>query len=45
MDIKSLLIAIACVMPGIIIGFIFGYFDRPSESDYDVFEDYYGRKE
>ena len=45
MDLKCLLIAIAHVIPGIIIGFIFGYFDRPPESDYDAFEDYYGRKE
>ena len=45
MDLKSLLIAIALVIPGIVIGSILGYLDRPPESDYDVFEDYYGRRE
>lgn len=45
MDLKSLLITIACVVPGIVIGFILGYFYDNGESEYDVFEDYYGRKE
>lgn len=45
MDLKSLLIAIACVVPGIVIGFILGYFYDNGESEYDVFEDYYERKE
>lgn len=45
MELKFLLIAISHVIPGVIIGFIFGYLDRPPESDYDAFEDYYGRKE
>ena len=45
MDLKSLLIAIASVVPSIIIGAIGGYlYDKPKDS-YDVFEDYYGRKE
>lgn len=45
MELKFLLIAIACVIPGIIIGFVFGYFYDTGETEYDVFEDYYGRKE
>ena len=45
MDLKSLLIAIVLVAPGIIIGSILGYFYDSGESEYDVFEDYYGRKE
>lgn len=49
MDIKSLLIAIAYVIPGIIIGIILSYWnyivDIKNIDDYDAFEDYYGRKE
>ena len=49
MDLKSLLIAIVFVIPGILIGVIFGYWsyivDIKNLDDYDVFEDYYGRKE
>lgn len=45
MDLKSLLITIVCVLPGIIIGFILGYFYDSGEIEYDVFEDYYGRRE
>lgn len=45
MDLKCLLIAIALVIPGIVIGFILGYFYDTEEFEYDVFEDYYGRRE
>lgn len=44
MDLKILLIAIAHIIPSIVIGFILGYFYDTEEFEYDVFEDYYGRR-
>lgn len=47
MDLKSLIISIILILPSIIIGGILGYlYDNPNHTkDYDVFEDYYGRRE
>lgn len=47
MDLKSLIISIILILPSIIIGSILGYlYDDPNHNEeYDVFEDYYGRKE
>lgn len=47
MDLKSLIFSIIFVLPGIAIGGILGYlYDNPKyHEDYDVFEDYYRRKE